>query len=175
MPCTNDPCIQQITYVRAILNGLIDGQSDDALGAALSEVLMFIRQQETENERLRRALAFLTDSVNHSPSNQALMCYLKQADHIAKGQQPIFITSDGYTLYYQSLSQLSARDWRQAEDDFCIPNGSRDDCDLGPNEPATGGWVDELIPELQDGFWYGDMLGPWDNDTKERLEGKLES
>jgi len=165
--------------VRAILDGLIDGQSDDTLGTALSEVLMFIRQQETENERLRRALAFLTDSVaisrpitvlpdlnyqqefgdSHSPSNQALMCYLKQADHIAKGQQPIFITSDGYTLYYQPQLLI----------------GSRDDCDLGPNEPATGGWVDDLIPELQDGFWYGDALGPWDNDIKERLEGKLES
>jgi hypothetical protein len=167
MPCTNDPCIQQITYIRAILNGLIDGQSDDALGTALSEVLKFIDQQDSENKRLRRALAFLTDSVNyqqefgdsHSPSSQALMCYLKQADHIAKGQQPIFITSDGYTLYY-CISKLE---------------GSRDDCDLGSNCPATGIWIDSLDPELQDGFWYGDMLGPWDNDTKERLEGKLES
>ena len=157
MPCTNDPCIQQTTYIRAILNGLIDGQSDDALGTALSEVLKFIDQQDSENKRLRNALA----EPDH-PTNERVKASIDWhwvESLWQKGGGGIFRTSDGYTLYY-CISKLE---------------GSRDDCDLGPNCPATGIWIDSLDPELQDSFWYGDMLGPWDADAKERLEGKLES
>jgi hypothetical protein len=128
---------------RDILDSLIDGHPDDAFGTSLSEVLTFIKQQDFENKQLRRALLSLINS--------------RSAVLLAEGQSVIFVTSDGYALYYQSKKL----------------EGSRDDCNLGPEDPATGIWVDSLVPELQDSFWYGDMLGPWDTDTKERLEGIL--
>lgn len=154
---------------RDILDGLIDGHPDDGLGAMLSEVLAFVRQQDSENKRLQCALSFMEECAGTvcrpsdfplPPQTPSLLSAMRAIVlKFIKGQIPIFVTSDGYTLHYQSKKL----------------EGSRDDCDLGPEDPATGVWVDSLIPELQDNFWYGDMLGPWDTDTKERLEGRLES
>jgi len=144
---------------RDILDSLIDGHPDDGLGAVLSEVLTFVRQQDSENKRLRRALSFMDDCAETVICPSDLPTLRSYTVKFIEGQIAIFITSDGYTLYYQSKKL----------------EGSRDDCDLGPSEPAEGVWVDSLVPELQDSFWYGDMLGPWDTDTKERLEGRLES
>ena len=156
---------------RTILDGLIDGHPDDALGAALSEVLTFVRQQDSENKRLRHALSFMDDCAGVAgtfhdlpPAQEEFEISWRLANKVnatkfIEGQIAIFVTSDGYTLYYQSKKL----------------EGSRDDCDLGPSEPAEGFWVDSLVPEVQDNFWYGDALGPWDIDTKERLEGRLES
>ena len=144
---------------RAILDSLIDGHPDDALGAALSEVLTFVRQQHSENKRLRRALSFMDDCAETVICPSDLPTLRSYTVKFIEGQIAIFVTSDGYTLYYESKKL----------------EGSRDDCDLGPEDPATGIWADSLVPELQDSFWYGDMLGPWDTDTKERLEGRLES
>jgi hypothetical protein len=85
----------------------------------------------------------------------------------------MFITEDGYKLFFQSQNL----------------EGCRDDCDLratGNSEVtrttvppgaiasrASGRWVDSLDPELQDNFWYGDDQGPWDVDSAQRLDGKL--
>jgi hypothetical protein len=85
----------------------------------------------------------------------------------------MFLTSDGYKLFFQ----------------FQNLEGCRDDCDLramGNSEVtrttvppgaiasrASGIWADSLDPELQDNFWYGDDQGPWDVDTAQRLDGKL--
>jgi hypothetical protein len=153
-----------LVNARDILDSLIDGHPDDALGASLSEVLMFIRQQDSEKRRLRRALSFMEECMETltcpSDFDPGLLPTLRSyAVKFIEGQIAIFVTSDGYELYYQSKKL----------------EGSRDDCDLGPSEPAEGVWVDSLVPELQDNFWYGDMLGPWDTTTKERLEGRLES
>jgi len=144
---------------RAILDGLIDGHQDDGLGAMLSEVLTFVRQQHSENKRLRRALSFMDDCAGTVICPSDLPTLRSYTVKFIEGQIPIFVTSDGYALYYESKKL----------------EGSRDDCDLGPSEPAEGIWADSLVPELQDSFWYGDMLGPWDTDTKERLKGRLES
>ena len=70
----------------------------------------------------------------------------------------MFITEDGYRLFFQSQNL----------------EGCRDDCDLramGNSEVtrttvppgaiasrATGRWVDSLDPELQDNFWYDWMV-----------------
>ncbi len=85
----------------------------------------------------------------------------------------MFMTSDGYNLYFQPQDL----------------EGCRDDCDLramGNSEVtrttvppgaiasrASGRWVDSLDPELQDNFWYGDDQSPWDVDAARRLDGKL--
>jgi hypothetical protein len=144
---------------RDILDSLIDGHPDDGLGAMLSEVLTFVRQQDSENKRLRRALSFTEDCAETVICPSDLPTLRSHVVKFIEGQIAIFITSDGCELYYQSKKL----------------EGCRNDCDLGPSEPAEGVWVDSLVPELQDSFWYGDMLGPWDTDTKERLEGRLES
>ena len=145
---------------RDMLDSLIDGHPDDGLGAMLSEVLTIAGITPFQLfERLRRALSFMEECAETAGDHQDLRTLRSYAVKFIEGQIAIFVTSDGYELYYQSKPL----------------EGCRDDCDLGPSEPAEGVWVDSLVPELQDNFWYGDMLGPWDTDTKERLEGRLES